>query len=483
MSGFELVAYLFAPVDGPRAEGAYDHLRAVWTACRERLDMTRAVRGTDTPATLPALSGLGHRRVLAAQESPAEGIFQAVLRREHDLLCLSVMLAPPAMAPVWDWAALDAAWLATAGEPPPSLVGAARVYQGRLDETDESSGSSPDRAPAFAAALPEDLRAGAWGHHGVTTGSGLAVWEVGDRRDDRLERRFVVIAGAASDWDLSTWTWTRDDDVLPTLPSYLGHAAKVRYQWRIWEGGEPVRALHARAEARLRRLTGGPNDDVGRSGAADRGDRPRGAGANAAVVDDLRRDLLDLSTMSSRLVAMRQSVIIATANMSKILDADRTITRRDDPFGDDLAFAEHMTAQLEADAVFVAAAADRARAAIAHADESRGRSASAATEGGDVRLTPGDRQQLCDELAEIFGSGPTASQLLEQVGFPRTRHVSPVGLSPRSWWDETLRDLERGAIADPYRWILGAALRGYPYNRVFGALAGKHRLNDRPAPN
>src|SRR6185369_10321903 len=92
----ELVVHLFAPIDGSQAEDAYQQIRRLWSACRDLLRTTEAIRG------LPALISLPERReelspgrIVAAQESPF-GDRQTVLRRVGDILNMSVALAQPA---------------------------------------------------------------------------------------------------------------------------------------------------------------------------------------------------------------------------------------------------------------------------------------------------------------------------------------------------------------------------------------------------
>ena len=52
-SDMELVIHCFAPGDGPAADEAYQQLRRVWAACRERMGMTERIAGLPVPAVLP----------------------------------------------------------------------------------------------------------------------------------------------------------------------------------------------------------------------------------------------------------------------------------------------------------------------------------------------------------------------------------------------------------------------------------------------
>ena len=94
-SDMELVIHCFAPGDGPAADEAYQQLRRVWAACRERMGMTERIAGLPVPAVLPETRDeLPADEVIAAAESPLLAQ-QAVLRRVSDVLNLSVLLARP----------------------------------------------------------------------------------------------------------------------------------------------------------------------------------------------------------------------------------------------------------------------------------------------------------------------------------------------------------------------------------------------------
>ncbi|WP_261561815.1 CATRA conflict system CASPASE/TPR repeat-associated protein, partial [Frankia tisae] len=132
LRGPELVVHLYASTDGPRAVQAYEFLRAVWAACRRVLEMKPAFDRLGVPALLPAsIDDLRGRGVLAAQLSLGGGVHQALLRRDDDLLCLSVLLAPPD-DDAFGWSQPEEQWRRVAGTLPPSLVGAVRLYQGHL---------------------------------------------------------------------------------------------------------------------------------------------------------------------------------------------------------------------------------------------------------------------------------------------------------------------------------------------------------------
>ena len=98
----EFIVHLFAPLDGPRAAQAHAQVRRIWAACRNQLGMSgRDIAGLPG-AALPDLDAIrmaAKDSVLAFQEGQA-GIRQAVLRRSHDVLNMSVALAQPSLARV-----------------------------------------------------------------------------------------------------------------------------------------------------------------------------------------------------------------------------------------------------------------------------------------------------------------------------------------------------------------------------------------------
>jgi hypothetical protein len=124
LSGRELVVHLFAPLDGPDAAVAADHLAHVWHQCRRGLGMSHEVTGLGLPAALPGdwsapAPEAPPQAAFAACTRRGSGVFQAIMRRHHDVANLSVVLAPPADAVDEDasWASLDELWTQTTGEP------------------------------------------------------------------------------------------------------------------------------------------------------------------------------------------------------------------------------------------------------------------------------------------------------------------------------------------------------------------------------
>jgi hypothetical protein len=85
-----------------------------------------------------------------------------------------------------------------------------------------------------------------------------------------------------------------------------------------------------------------------------------------------------------------------------------------------------------------------------------------------------------DELAEAFGQGPEAGQLLAEIGVARGSQPSFAQRSARVFWGEVDRDLN-DLVVDGVAKLLAAASRRRPENPVFRA--GLARRGRRPAPH
>jgi CASPASE and TPR Repeat-associated protein len=133
----EFVAHLFVPLDGPHAAAGTEQARRIWAACGSRLRMIRSIAGLAGLA-LPDGSIGPADGIIATRESDA-GDRQAVLRRIHDVLNLSVALTRPAAAsgPAAarrpGWSEFAQLWEQARGSGPDggSLLGEARLFLAR----------------------------------------------------------------------------------------------------------------------------------------------------------------------------------------------------------------------------------------------------------------------------------------------------------------------------------------------------------------
>jgi predicted nucleotide-binding protein len=248
----ELVIHVFSPLEGPLAVTAYEQVRRLWSACRGQLGMTGPIPGavpsTAPPATHAALRADG---VAAVQERP-DASRQAVLRRVHDVVNLSVALAqpkpegsgrpqathPPAGRPV-GWAEWAQLWSQASAPGADAALGEARLFLARVP----AGGTGTVAATAALGQSLEPLlpyredRARQWWRHGTTTSSGYAVWDLSPGDTDRI-RDIVVVAAADREAELSAWAWSDGTTDLPPFVRYLLHAAKLRYEARLLDAWE-----------------------------------------------------------------------------------------------------------------------------------------------------------------------------------------------------------------------------------------------------
>ena len=362
----ELVVHIFAPATGPHAAAAYGYLRQVWSGCRAGLGMTVAVPGTGLGPDLPErISPLPATEALAAIQRPGAGVFQAVLRREGDLLILSAVLSPaadpgPVPEPVPGWAELDLAWQEITDQPPGGLIGEARLY---LAESPAAAGMDE---------MAESVRSALAGVTGdprpplprVVVAPGLAVWEAAAQDQARACRRIAVLAGAERADELSAWTWSRGDLALPPFARYLSHAAILRYQLRVWDHGAVTSQVRRQIDAPVARLvelllaTGRETP----GGGADELD------AAAARVTELLVSEIGLIVTVTRLRQMRRAVAATQANLQAALPALSGDDREGGLFGGDRALGAWFGQVLEDDVVYLDATWDRARDLIERVD-------------------------------------------------------------------------------------------------------------------
>ncbi|KAA0940809.1 CATRA conflict system CASPASE/TPR repeat-associated protein [Streptomyces apricus] len=337
------MVHVFAPTDGPYAEAAYRQIHGIWNRCRDGLGMVDEVPSTGLPTGLPPGANMltPGRPVAAIQDRAAD--YQAVVRREHDVVNLSMVFAAPldtrsrrlriGSASPPGWVEFDRWWneLATGGTD--ALFGIVRVCQAKFG--DRSIPSLDVIAHDVRAVLPGADHVPYWWQRGWTTGDGLAVWEVSPD-DGQAERRVVVIAPGDQDAELSAWTWSQGDPAMPPLARYLMHAAKLRYQARVRGDGE-----------QLKRLIDRVNDHVAQVRTA----LERGSTAYAALAR-LRLDEADLASALRDVRTMRRTVEIAVDNMTTALA---------EPFGSDRRLAEWLASQLSDDAEYLEATREVAR--------------------------------------------------------------------------------------------------------------------------
>ncbi|OHV32299.1 MULTISPECIES: CATRA conflict system CASPASE/TPR repeat-associated protein [Pseudofrankia] len=516
-----LVVYLFAPLGGPGASDAFDHLRTVWDACRARLGMDQAIGAIGAPDTLPDnLTGLSATtglpptgRVLSAQagRDAQAGRGEALLRLHHEVLSLTVRLGPPAGAR--GWRELDERWSTQTGPWPPetitavpvggqkadpaewadpsigapdaALLGSARAYLGLMDDTDgQPVAADAATARALLTSLPADI-GDDWVTRGAATRSGYAVWELADCPEGRQRRRIVVIGPRSRENGLSAWAWSRGTAEMTPLGYYLLQAAKIRYLNRLWDDGRRVRATRAVLDG----ITG--------SLARLLAEAPRATAADAAAAqvderadpaNDLRRRsraaAAVLVTQSAEIGDLAQAVDIATSNLAEARKAEVPVDPSAGLFGDDVAMARLFAQSLADEHSYVERSLTRSRATaeLAAADGPPSperppprppapRPGSSTPPSVPRRLEDSARQDLLKALARAVYRPESAVELLEAVGLNRSLQAQIGPSGALAAWTTNLDELENGRVADPHRRLVKAALERYPYNEDFRAAA------------
>lgn len=329
----EFVVHLFAPLDGPQVPQAYGQVQRIWAACRGQLGMTGQIAG-QPGATFPSLDAIGESAagsVLATQEQA--GVRQAVLRRVHDVLNLSVAFAQPApegrRAGRWgqrgnairpvspprrqlSWSDYAALWARASQPDTGALLGEAHLFLARTPpRTTGRVAATAERGEAIDALLPyrEDRPEG-WWRWGITTTAGYALWDtglVGLAAGTAAVREIVLIAAADRDAELSAWAWSDGTPAMPPFARYLMHAAKLRYEARLvdsWHattpGGQDLSALATELNAVL--PIGSPS--------------PGDAGVLSSLRGRLRAEETRLTLLRGDMKRLEQTVSVAQRNLA-----------------------------------------------------------------------------------------------------------------------------------------------------------------------
>lgn len=219
-----LLAYFHVPLEGPHAGEGRAWLSEAWRVLGAELGFTEPVPGLGVGVELGEGPGL-----LAARQRVDQEVWQASVRLEHDVLCLAVMMAPPRerdCAEAWEELERE---LVRLGRPSRGVLGETRILLAL------STGES-DLEGVLRAAVPGGGSVG-WSRRpdriAVTDGV-VRVWETSPPADDRLVRRLVVVASADQERRVDRLVWTTGDGELTPLARHLMHAAKLRYQIRVF---------------------------------------------------------------------------------------------------------------------------------------------------------------------------------------------------------------------------------------------------------
>jgi hypothetical protein len=256
----QFVAHVFAAADGPGE--TYRALGEIWRGCGPLFGITGPVPGTGLELVPPAAPPASGEVAFAAAERPGVAC-QAVLRRHHDVLSLSVGLAPPeATAPAnegWRWwRDVEYQWNLLTTPHERHLLGQAQLYLSRVDDPAGISDASVGLYWSLGGLLPHAAAPPGGQSAGVPVSGGLAVWETSLAPEDRAVRRLVVAIAPDADAAASAWVWSDGGTGIPPLARYLLHAAKLRYELRVWRRDSQARRLQQSLDslsAELRRAS------------------------------------------------------------------------------------------------------------------------------------------------------------------------------------------------------------------------------------
>ncbi|MFI5590007.1 CATRA conflict system CASPASE/TPR repeat-associated protein [Amycolatopsis sp. NPDC051758] len=253
----EFVAHLFAFEDGPRADRAYEQLRALWTACGDQLGMSVPIDGLGVPDRLPEnKEDLRPGEYIAARQRAGKPDRQCVLRRvAGGVLALSVMMVQPQPERTgarWrrgsgtrlGWIDFVLLWSRVTAGGTDALLGETVLLVARTQtKRNPSAKATAQLGRSLADLMPYDeTRDREWWRAGGTTAGGLGVWDV-RRRTPTGARELVVVAPPAGDRELSEWVWLKPDALLPPLAEYLLEAAVVRHHVQVFESWQAAPRL------------------------------------------------------------------------------------------------------------------------------------------------------------------------------------------------------------------------------------------------
>ncbi|WP_242888176.1 CATRA conflict system CASPASE/TPR repeat-associated protein [Actinomadura litoris] len=324
----ELVAHVFAPLDGPASAAALTALRRIWERCADVLGMTEPVPSTGLRDTIPPSLKRVPNGAVAAREHRDHDL-QMVLRREHDLLHLVlVSAAPRGVTPGPSWADHERLLGRVLG-PTDVFIGTALLALGKTT----GNGVPPEQAPD-------------WSRQPARLPGGLVAWEYGPAAQPTADRRIRVLGAPDQDDLLSAWTWSRGTaDDMPFLGRYLMHMAKSRYQMRVHATFPDV----------------GDVCDRLRDGASDALSLARSLGQGAALADRLAELSLDQARASGRVSeskTMRRTVEIALDNAAAVLGPG---TAESGFVADDLRLARWFRQRLDDEIAYLDAASEAGR--------------------------------------------------------------------------------------------------------------------------
>jgi hypothetical protein len=476
LQGEALVVHLFVAANGLDRQADHTYLLDIWLRLRDEFGLTESIVGglrTDPKLDDPPglLAGLRHPGAAAPH------VQEALLRREHDTFCLSVMREPAEST----WVRLQEEWDRAMGElvPSPGVLGTAHVFLARLPDpvpdTGIGAGDRPDPdllGPVVRDHLPTaDPASGSpasgsprprptvrW-RPGVAVSRGFAVWEASEPADERAERRLVVVAPADADHRLSAWTWVVGAErELPELGRYLMHAATLRHQLRVWTAERAgLRELRGSADASVDRLLGLVASEPGGGPTADR------LLAAAREIAELQASERGLVRTATAVIEMQRTVAATTANLTVLADPGAGGL-----FAEDRALGTWFGQQLDDEAVYLGSARERAGQVAALTDQLLRRRAQDERERFNLALTGAIGAILMVLAAsQSFGYTPPLPQLVQPAvvallgALALLSTLAMLWIVGRGmWWSRVLLWAGWGLVAATGTWVVVSARMG-----------------------
>lgn len=345
-------------------------LVAAWDAVTSRFGLDDGIAALPVPPRLARGYRVdpGETGLIAAAESEAESVWQACAWAGHGVLGVSVMLAPPRERDCpGQWADLERRWeQALAAGPDKGVLGEARLFLALLaGGPDSEPFPGPETAVTAGrlvrAAVPDPSAPGWWRRadtapaprpDGDGPPAGVLIWEAGPgSADARASRRLACVTPEWSERLADRVLWTAGDGTPSPLTRHLAHAAALRYQVSVYDGGAPARRMRDEIGQLIDELpvTVGLAGDVAAS-----------AGPAAA----LRQARASAIALRRRLIALRHAAGILEENLRQALPGpDGPPAPGTGPLTDDRELAVWLQRRLDDELTLVDEAAASAAAA------------------------------------------------------------------------------------------------------------------------
>jgi SEFIR domain len=345
-----LATNVFVLLAGPWEAAGRAYLSTLWRQIGAAFDLDLPVERLGVPRDLPFAVGLGRlgAGLVAGRERRDPGVWQACVRVEHDIACVSLLMAPARRRSGRDcggvWADLQNRLdVIMAGAHPAVVLGESRVFCAL------SAGRS-GRLTELVRAVPPPGLTGWWRVNDVVSlGAGCIarVWEPYAAAEGRSLRRLVLVAPAGAEVAVEHLTWAGGQAELAPLTRHLLHAAKLRYQIRVFEEGRGCGRTCERLDVLEEELFGA--DTAARDGVLN-----QLSSAHAVAV-----------AIRKRVVRMRRAVMAIAENLERALGGALLMPATAGPVSDDRALAAWFAGRLDDEARRLETASDHIRMVLA----------------------------------------------------------------------------------------------------------------------